>query len=116
MDFFIYVLPMIFIQGINSATLESEAGFSSLQAFCMLTKFNLLAELVIEFFIFLYELYKLHNLERHSINMVVRYSETDRRKIFATQYACFSLIWMLTIVIGAAIGLFLVSKQTCLQS
>ena len=73
-----------------------------------MTKFIVLAELILEFFIFIYELYILHNLERHSINMVVRYSEYDRRKIFAYKYACFALIWILTMAISSAIGLFLI--------
>ena len=83
MDFFFYVLPVLFIQGVNGATMVQhsavESGhileLSSLQTFCIMSKLNLIAELILELIIFLYELYKLHDLERHSINIVVRYSE-----------------------------------------
>ena len=87
-DFFLYVLPMLFIQGVNGATMIYDTSFetghllelSSLHTFCVMSKLNLVAELIIELIIFLYELYKLHDLEKHSINMVVRYSEQERRQ------------------------------------
>ena len=78
-----------------------------------MSKFTLLAELVLEFFIFLYELYKLHNLERHSINMVVRYSEKDRRKMFAAKYTCFVTVWLVIMAVSSAVVHFLATVQTC---
>lgn len=115
-DFFCYSLPMIFVQGINSATQESEMSQTTLQTFCFASKFALLAELILEFFIFFYELYVLHNLEKQSINMVVRYSEKERRQMFAAKYACFALVWLLMIAASSAISFFLVAQQNCLEN
>ena len=48
---------------------------NNIQAFALVTKLALLLELVLELVMFIYELIKLHHLERQSINVVIRYSE-----------------------------------------
>lgn len=45
----------------------------------MVFKLALLIDITLEFFMFLYELMKLHHLEKQAINVVVRYSEHERR-------------------------------------
>lgn len=95
LDFFLNVLPLLFLQGINNATLTQQAfdsghlfKLSDLQTFCIMSKLVLMGDLILESAMFFYELYKLHHLEKQSINVVVRYSEPERRKKFAHKYAC----------------------------
>ena len=76
------MLPLLFLQGINNATLTQQAfdsghlfKLSDLQTFCIMSKLVLMGDLILESAMFFYELYKLHHLEKQSINVVVRYSE-----------------------------------------
>ena len=52
-----------------------------------MSKLVLMGDLLLESAMFFYELYKLHHLEKQAINVVVRYSEPERRRKFATKYA-----------------------------
>ena len=70
-DFFLNALPLLFIQAINNTTLSQKSldsgnifEISTLQSFCVLSKFALLADIILEFAMFCYELYKLHHLEK----------------------------------------------------
>ena len=119
-DFFLNALPLLFIQAINNTTLSQKSEdsgnifeISTLQSFCVLTKFALLADIILEFAMFCYELYKLHHLEKQALNVIVRFSEVERRKKFAKRYAIRFLIWLCAIIVSFILVQVLVSPVTC---
>lgn len=61
---------------------------TALQFYCILSKVALMLDIWLEFIMFCYELYQLHQLEKQSINVIVRYSEPERRKMYASKYSC----------------------------
>ena len=86
---------------------------TDLQTFCITSKLALMLDLILESAMFFYELYKLHNLEKQAINVVVRYKEPERRKKFAKKYTCRILPQLLLISILFAIVQFLVDPVEC---
>ena len=52
----------------------------------MLIKFCALADISLELFMFLYEVYRLRNLSKQSVDVVVRFSEEKRRAVYASRY------------------------------
>lgn len=60
-----------------------------------------------------YEVYKLNNLQKESVNMVTKYSENRRRRLFACRYTCRTLVWftLFASTIGAAY--FFVPQTFC---
>ena len=85
-DFFLNAFPLLFIQAINNTTLSQKSfdsgnifEVSTLQSFCVLSKFALLADIILEFTLFCFELYKLHHLEKQALQVIVRFSEAERR-------------------------------------
>ena len=120
LDFFCNALPLLFIQAINNATLSQtafESGnvfkFSPLQTTSILFKLALLADIILEFFMFLYELIKLHQLERQAINVIVRYSEHERRQIFARKYMCRVTAWLVLVVLSFITVQLVVAPAEC---
>lgn len=110
-DFFCNAVPILFIQAINNASLSQNAfdsgevfKFSYLQTAAIISKIALLSDLVFEFIMFCYELYKLHHLEKQAINVIVRFDEAERRKMFAKKYTCRIMGW-LTLLIAAFIAI-----------
>lgn len=72
----------MFLQGVNNAMLTANSinkdqvfEVTKLQGFCIVSKVVLMADIWLEFIMFCYEMYQLHQLERQSINVVVRYDE-----------------------------------------
>ena len=71
-DFFLNALPLLFIMAINNATLAQQNvsdsieifKLSTLQFFCVLSKLVLMGDIILEFFMFCYEIYKLNYLEK----------------------------------------------------
>lgn len=79
----------------------------------MVTKLALLLELVLELVMFIYELIKLHHLERQSINVVIRYSEQDRRRKFAKKYCCRAAAWFSAILLSCVACYLLLDPVMC---
>ena len=79
----------------------------------MILKFLLMIDLLLEFIMYLFELYKLNQLSQSSVDVVVRYSEKRRRKAFSRIYITRTSIWMLLIFLGLVAASFLVSEQKC---
>ena len=70
LDLFANGLPMILLQAVNNATLSDQdidsvdvMKFSGLQKICILLNAVLVVAVIVEFFIFCIEIYKLHKLE-----------------------------------------------------
>lgn len=65
-DLFLYILPMILVQHVNDATVSMlfDDGFShsSLVKMSMILKFLMVCDLILEFIMFLFEIYKLNQL------------------------------------------------------
>lgn len=64
-----FTLAVIFLQGLNNATLNIESMEKAMaegpfQSICILIKFIALADLFLEFIMFLYEVYRKHNLSK----------------------------------------------------
>ena len=62
---------------------------------------------------FVYELVKLHNLEKQAVNILVRYTEAERRRMFAKRYACRTFTWLIVIAIGFLLVQLSVSQVDC---
>lgn len=84
-----------------------------MQAFAILSKFAVLGDLILEFVMFVYELVKLHNLEKQAVNVLVRYTEAERRRMFAKRYACRTCTWLIVIAIGFLLVQLSVSQVGC---
>ena len=78
-----------------------------------MSKFALLGDIILEFCMFCYELYKLHHLEKQAINVVVRYNEPERRKYYAKRYGCRVLFWLGAIAASFILVQVFVSPATC---
>ena len=87
--------------------------FSSLVKVSMVLKFIMVGDLILEFVMYLFEIYKLNQLAQSSVDIVVRFSEKRRRRIFARKYMIRTLIWLLLIVIGLGITTLVVKEQKC---
>ena len=87
--------------------------FSSLVKVSMVLKFIMVGDLILEFIMYLFEIYKLNQLAQSSVDIVVRFSEKRRRRIFARKYMIRTLIWLLLIVIGLGITTIVVKEQKC---
>ena len=119
-DFLLYILPMIMIQGLNNATVGKQLSssdvffsYSGLVKVSMILKFLMMMDLLLEFIMYLFELYKLNQLSQSSVDVVVRYNEKKRRKAFSKIYITRTSIWMLLIFLGLVAAFFLVSEQKC---
>ena len=76
----------------------------------MVLKFIMIIDLVLEFVMYIFEIYKLNQLSQSSVDVVVRFSEKRRRKAFAQKYCTRVTIWLLLILIGLAICVFTVKE------
>ena len=79
----------------------------------MILKFIMILDLVLEFIMYAFEIYKLNQLSQSSVDVVVRFSEKRRRKAFAQKYCTRVSIWLVMILIGIAICFFAVKEQKC---
>lgn len=62
---------------------------------------------------FSYELFKLHHLERQALNVVVRYSEPERRQKYAKRYAARVGLWFVAIIVSFVLVQLFVSPVQC---
>lgn len=123
LDFFCYTLPLLFIQVINNTTLYQQqyelTGFlhelNNLQTFGVASKMLLMADLALEFVMFVYEMIKLHQLEKQGVNVIIRYSEQERRLKFAKKYACRTMFWLVFIFASFLLAQFFIDPVTCLD-
>ena len=65
---------------------------------------------------FVYELIKLHHLEKQAVGVVVRYKEQERRKVFAKKLACRALLWLSIIFVSLILALTLIEPEKCLET
>jgi hypothetical protein len=87
----LYILPIFFIQALNNSTLQVEEvekalATDQLQFICIVGKLAAFGDILFELLMFCFEIYKLHNLERASVDVVVRFSEEKRRKVYAARF------------------------------
>jgi len=64
-----------------------------------------LADLLLESFMLIYEIYKLHVLEKQSVDVIVRYSEEKRRAVYARKYFAISMS-CLAVIVATTIGIY----------
>ena len=88
---FVFTLSFFFLQGINNATLNADTpekymALGPLQSVFISVKILQLADLILEFFMFIFEVYRLRNLSKQSVDVVVKFDEEKRRKIFYHTY------------------------------
>lgn len=76
----------------------------------MVVKFIVLIDLIIEFIMYLVEIYQLNQLSQSSVDVVVRFSERRRRKVFAKRQFIRTALWMLIIALGLVICYFAVDE------
>jgi hypothetical protein len=74
-----------------------------------------LADLTLELVMFLYELYRLHQLDKQSVDVVVRYSETKRREIFYAKYFKIAMVTLSASFIGILVMSMTLPSKDCLQ-
>ena len=70
------------------------------------SKLLLIADLVLEVVMLIYEMIKLHQLEKQGLEGIGRYSEQERRQKFAAKYACRSMTWLVIILAGFFLSFF----------
>ena len=122
LEFFGFALPTLFAQAINNATLHQqqyrETGLllllNDVQSLAMACKLVLICDLVLEIVMYIYEMIKLHQLERRGLQNIGRYSERQRRQIFARVYARNTLCWLVLIVANLLLVLHFVDPAACL--
>jgi len=76
----------------------------------MVVKFIVLIDLIIEFIMYLVEIYQLNQLSQSSVDVVVRFSERRRRKVFAKRQFIRTALWMFIIALGLVICYFAVDE------
>ena len=76
----------------------------------------LLAELILEFAMFIYEMVKIHQLEKHGLQGIGKYSEQERREKFAFQYMRSAFTWLVVILVGFFLCFFFVEQVDCLSN
>jgi len=72
--------------GLNSITLEKDIAQGYFEFVCIIAKLCAIADISLELFMFIYEVYRLRNLSQQSIDVVVTYSEEKRRQVFYRRY------------------------------
>jgi hypothetical protein len=82
----IFLLSLFFLQGVNNSTLAPEHELQSKTFFwddfkqtCLVLKTLALLDWVLEFLMFLVEVYRLNHLDTQSVDVIVRFSEEKRR-------------------------------------
>lgn len=58
---------------------DKQLATDELSLICILLKVVVLCDIIFEFFGFIYEVWRLHNLERTSVDVIVRTSEEKKR-------------------------------------
>lgn len=108
LDFF-FLLPLFFIQGLNNATLqvneiEKMIAADQFQFSAIILKLIGLGDLLLEVFMLIFEVYKLHVLEKQTVDVVVRYSEEKRRAVYSKKFFTIS-ISCLSVIFATTLGL-----------
>ena len=116
-----FTLALFFLQGINNATLTASSvekqliAAGSFQQISILIKIAALLDITFELIIFLYEVYRLHQLSKQSIDVVVRYNEEKRRAVYASKYLKLSTITLSVGVVFIIIISVLLPTKGCLE-
>ena len=116
-----FTLALFFLQGLNNATLTASSvekqliAAGSFQQISILIKIAALLDITFELIIFLYEVYRLHQLSKQSIDVVVRYNEEKRRAVYASKYLKLSTITLSVGVVFIIIISVLLPTKGCLE-
>lgn len=81
-----------------------------LSLICILLKVAVVCDIVFEVTSLIYEVWRLHTLERQNVDIVVRLTEEKKRQVFGCRYLTLSLIW-LTLLCLTTYGLIMVVPQ-----
>jgi len=87
----LFALLMLFLQALNNSNLnstmiEKDLAAGDFQFMCIILKLLALADISLELLMFIYEVYRLRNLSKQSVDVVVRYSEEKRRAVYHARY------------------------------
>lgn len=114
----VYMLGAFFVQALNNSTLqvsevEKSLATDLLQFICIMCKLAVLADLLLEMLMFCFEIYKLHNLERQSVDVVVRFSEERRRKVYAQRYFNMGNFCVVALAAASVALAFVLPSRNC---
>ena len=79
----------------------------------MLIKLITLVDIIIELFMFVYEVWRLHNLEKARVDVIVRYSEEKRRETFGTKYLKVSISSISVVLVACLIMHVSIPARDC---
>jgi hypothetical protein len=72
-----------------------------------MSKLVALGDISLELFMFIFEVYRLRNLSKQSIDVIVKYSEEKRRKIYNRRYFTVATTTMSVVIVGVLALFFL---------
>ena len=79
----------------------------------MLVNLAVVVDLIFEMVMFGFELCQLHNLTRDRIDVVVKYSEEQRRIVYAAKYFKMAIGSLSVLVVALLVTLAMVEPLTC---
>jgi len=79
----------------------------------MLSKVLALADTLLELMIFAYEVFRLRHLEKENVDVVVRFSEMERRVVYAKRYLSVGTLSNSLILIGVLISYVAMPAKQC---
>lgn len=83
------------------------------QFVCISIKLAQLGDLVLEFFMFLFEVYRLRNLSKQSVDVVVKFNEEKRRSIFYHTYFKRAITYLSLFVIPVLVLAIALPPKQC---
>ena len=116
----IFTLSMFFIQALNNANLdqfipEKDTTQGFFQFVCLMAKLLAIVDICIELFMFIYEVYRLRNLTKQSIDVITIYSEEKRRAIYHRRYFGVAMTSLAGIIASVLALSFLLPPKVCRQ-
>ena len=114
----IFTLAMFFIQAVNNSNLhqlmpEKDMAQGYFEFMCLIAKLVAVADISLELFMFIYEVYRLRNLTKQSIDVIVTYSEEKRRSIYHKRYFGVAMT-SLSVIVASVLALsFLLPPKVC---
>ena len=111
-------LVLIFLQGVNNSTVSQSKGFTNtpLQSTAMLVNLAVVLDLIFEMIMYGFELCQLHNLTRERIDVIVKYSEEQRRIVYGAKYAKLAILTLSVFLVALITTLIMVEPLSCPDS
>lgn len=94
---------------------DKQLATDELSLVCILLKVIVLGDILFEMFGFIYEVWRLHNLERTAVDLIVRFSEEKKREIFACRYLTISMIFISLVCASTYALTLVVPARECLS-